>query len=115
MAFARENSDDRLIIVGHTDKVDTDEYNQALSERRARAVYAYPTFGRDPDASLREWKELRAERPQSAIKSVNVTRGTRQSPFMLQDLGFFPGNLDGKGSPLFDEASLAFRCKAGLP
>src|SRR3954469_8130878 len=40
MAFAKENKDDRLVIVGHTDKVDTDEYNQALSERRARSVYA---------------------------------------------------------------------------
>ena len=28
-------------VAGHTDSKGTDEYNQALSERRARAVYDY--------------------------------------------------------------------------
>jgi outer membrane protein OmpA-like peptidoglycan-associated protein len=113
--FVRDNPDDRLIIVGHTDKVDTDEYNQSLSERRARSVYAFLTFGRDPDASLREWKELRQERPKGEIKTVKDSWGLRQAQFMLQDLGFYPGNVDGKGGPLTDSAVSAFRCKAGLP
>jgi len=33
----------RVEVAGHTDAVGTDEYNQGLSERRARAVYDYLT------------------------------------------------------------------------
>lgn len=33
--------DSNLLLVGHTDSVGTTEYNQALSERRARAVAVY--------------------------------------------------------------------------
>jgi OOP family OmpA-OmpF porin len=33
----------RVEVAGHTDSKGTDEYNQALSERRARAVYDYLT------------------------------------------------------------------------
>ena len=33
----------RVEVAGHTDSVGTDEYNQALSDRRARAVYDYLT------------------------------------------------------------------------
>ena len=33
----------RVEVAGHTDSVGTDEYNQALSERRARTVYDYLT------------------------------------------------------------------------
>lgn len=33
----------RVEVVGHTDSVGTDEYNQGLSERRARIVYDYLT------------------------------------------------------------------------
>src|SRR5262249_48929817 len=84
-------------------------------ERRARSVYAYLTFGRAAEASLREWKELRQTRPRSEIKTVRDSWGLRQAQFMLQDLGFYPGNVDGKGGPLTDEAVRAFRCKAGLP
>jgi len=115
VAFAGANKDDKLIIVGHTDKVDTDEYNQSLSERRARSVYAFLTFGRDPAAALREWQELRKARPKGEIKTVKDSWGLRQFQHMLQDLGFYPGNVDGKPGPLTDSAVRAFRCKAGLP
>ncbi|WP_149196104.1 OmpA family protein [Luteimonas suaedae] len=39
----RRYPDLRVEIAGHTDSVGTDEYNQGLSERRARAVYDYVT------------------------------------------------------------------------
>ena len=40
----------RVEVAGHTDSKGTDEYNQALSERRARAVYDYMTsHGVDAD------------------------------------------------------------------
>lgn len=38
-----ENSNSRLMIEGHTDWDGPDEYNQVLSERRARAVFEYFT------------------------------------------------------------------------
>ena len=40
----------RVEVAGHTDSVGTDEYNQALSDRRARAVYDYLT-GHQIDAA----------------------------------------------------------------
>jgi len=39
--FLLVNNDLRLSIVGHTDDVGTDNYNQALSFKRARAVFEY--------------------------------------------------------------------------
>lgn len=113
--FAKDNPDDKLVLLGHTDKVDTDEYNQSLSERRARSVFAFLTFGRDPDASLTEWKELRQKRPKGEIRTVKDSWGLREAQHMLQDLGFYPGNVDGKPGPLTNSAIRAFRCKAGLP
>ena len=40
-----------LVIVGHTDKTGSDAYNQSLSERRARSVFAFVTSGRDAAAA----------------------------------------------------------------
>ncbi len=37
----RENPSIRVSVDGHTDSVGTDSYNQALSQRRANAVYRY--------------------------------------------------------------------------
>src|SRR5207247_10314114 len=34
---------------------------------------------------------------------------------MLQDLGFYPGNVDDKDGSLTQEAIRAFRCQVGLP
>ncbi len=36
-----DNPDVQVRIVGHTDSIGSDEYNQRLSERRAQAVKAY--------------------------------------------------------------------------
>jgi outer membrane protein OmpA-like peptidoglycan-associated protein len=37
----RENEDVHVVVEGHTDAVGTDEYNRALSVRRAEAVFRY--------------------------------------------------------------------------
>lgn len=39
----QRNPDVRVEVIGHTDAVGTDEYNQSLSERRARIVFDYLT------------------------------------------------------------------------
>jgi outer membrane protein OmpA-like peptidoglycan-associated protein len=44
--------EDRLIIVGYTDNVGSDSYNQQLSERRARAVKLAMVAGGVPAASV---------------------------------------------------------------
>ena len=36
-----ENPDTDILVIGHTDNKGTDQYNQGLSERRARAVKSY--------------------------------------------------------------------------
>ena len=38
-----ENTTIKVTIIGHTDSIGTEEYNQVLSERRAKAVVAYLT------------------------------------------------------------------------
>jgi OOP family OmpA-OmpF porin len=43
IVFLKENSDKRVDLEGHTDSVGTEQYNQALSERRAASVKDYLT------------------------------------------------------------------------
>jgi len=43
IAFLKENSDKKVELEGHTDSVGSDQYNQALSERRAASVKDYLT------------------------------------------------------------------------
>jgi len=111
---ASNNSTEKLLIVGHTDKVDTPAYNQSLSERRARSVFAYLTVGRDRDAALAEWNLLRQTRPKGELPSIKDNWGVREYQFMLQDLGFYPGRVNGKEDDLTREAVSAFRCQKGL-
>src|SRR5579859_2670969 len=61
VAYANAHSDEKLVIVGHTDLTGpptppdrSRKYNQSLSERRARSVYAALTFGQDPTTALAE-------------------------------------------------------------
>ena len=51
--YAGAHPTEKMVVVGHTDKVGPPEYNQSLSERRARAVYAYLTSGRDSATACR--------------------------------------------------------------
>jgi outer membrane protein OmpA-like peptidoglycan-associated protein len=116
---AAANPDQKLVIVGHTDKTgpllsDVDPYNQSLSERRARSVFAYLTSGRDQAAALAEWRELRQPSP-AVLPRLRERWGAYQYQYMLQDLGFYPGNIDGDHGNVTDDAVRAFRQAKGLP
>ncbi|HET6230377.1 MAG TPA: OmpA family protein [Longimicrobiaceae bacterium] len=109
---------DRLLVVGHTDRVGPGDYNQSLSERRARAVFAFLTFGRDPDGAVREWTAIRQTRPAGTVTTLADSWGVREYQWMLQDLGWYPGTIDGDkgtGNSLTNQAIRAFRCHKGLP
>ncbi len=111
--YAQAHPDERMLCVGHTDLGGSSTYNQALSERRARATYAMLTFGSDPQASVAEWDELRRARPAGEIDTVKDTWGTREYQHMLQDLGYFLGNV-GKDPALTDDAVRRFQRDRGL-
>ena len=114
MRHAVANADEKLVIVGHTDKTGSDAYNQSLSERRARSVFAYLTSGRDAAAARAEWGELR-HRAAGALPTVRDTWSAHQYQYMLQDLGFYPGSIDGQHGPQTDAAVAAFRAAKSLP
>ncbi len=42
-AYANQFSDRRILVVGHTDAVGSDDYNQRLSERRGMSAFAHLT------------------------------------------------------------------------
>jgi outer membrane protein OmpA-like peptidoglycan-associated protein len=116
--YAQTHPDEKLVIVGHTDLTGPDAYNQSLSERRARSVFAYLTFGGDDaaqTAALDEWNTLRLTRPQGEQPSIKDNWGVREYQHILQDLGFYSGNVDGQEGPLTQSAVRAYRCKKGLP
>ncbi|MCZ7627052.1 MAG: OmpA family protein [Candidatus Methylomirabilis sp.] len=113
---AANNTDERLVIVGHTDKTGSNQYNQSLSERRARSVYAYLTFGRDRTAAINEWNALRRRRqPPNQLPTVTDNWDVREYQHILQDLGFYSGAVDGQDGPLTQDAVRAYRCHKGLP
>lgn len=114
-AFAVANPDRRLLIVGHTDLAGSVQYNQSLSERRARAVYAALRFGNDRPAAIAEWEALRRPRPAGVLPSVNDSWGAREYQQILQDLRFYRGRIDGAHGPATDAAVSAFRVDRGLP
>jgi len=111
---AADNSTQKLLIVGHTDKTGSDRYNQSLSERRARSVFAYLNFNNDQAGSEAEWKELR-QRATGGLPQLKDTWGTRQYQYMLQSLSFYPGTIDGDHGPLTDDAVRTFRASKNLP
>jgi outer membrane protein OmpA-like peptidoglycan-associated protein len=114
MKRAAEHAEEKVLVVGHTDKSGSDRYNQSLSERRARSVLAYLTSGRDPAAARAEWSELR--RPAAGeLPTLHDTWGPHQYQYMLQDLGFYQGNVDGRHGPQTDDAVSNFRSAKGLP
>lgn len=118
--YSDAHPDERLLVVGHTDRTGGDDYNQALSERRARATFAMMTFGSQPDRSVAEWDELRRTRPFGTITTVKDTWGTREYQFMLQELGRYTGNVDpdpahtGDNPALTDAAVRRFQTDHGL-
>jgi outer membrane protein OmpA-like peptidoglycan-associated protein len=112
-AYATAHPDEKMVIVGNTDLTGSDEYNQSLSERRGRSVFAMLTFGRDPDAALAEWKELR--KIQAGQPTVNDHWGVREYQWMLQDLDYYSGNIDEQHGPQTDAGVRSFQTDRGLP
>ncbi|MBW4710439.1 peptidoglycan-binding protein [Roseobacter sp. YSTF-M11] len=113
--FAADNPDMRLVTVGHTDLTGSNAYNQSLSERRARSVFAMLRFGNDPQAAIDEWNEIRQMRTPGTTLSLRDSWGTREYQQMLQDRGFYQGRIDGDHGPLTDTAVRDFQTANGLP
>lgn len=112
---AANHPDEKMVIIGHTDLVGSADYNQSLSERRSRSVYAWLTAGRDRTASIAEWELLRQSRPAGQLPSVRDTWATREYQYILNDLEYYKGNIDEDHGPQTSEAVRAFQLDQGLP
>ncbi|MBO9402620.1 peptidoglycan-binding protein [Shimia sp. R9_3] len=108
---ASAHPDEKMLVVGHTDLVGTKEYNQALSERRARSVFAALRYGNDPVGAVAEWNALR----QARTTNLHDNWGTREYQQMLQDRDFYNGRIDGDHGPMTDAAVRHFQAANGLP
>ncbi|HVG43828.1 MAG TPA: peptidoglycan-binding protein, partial [Longimicrobium sp.] len=113
-AYSDAHPSERLVVVGHTDKVDDPPYNQSLSERRARTVFASLDFLSDGPRAAAEWSAVRRRR---VVRNPTEkdTWGVREYQQMLQQLGYYPARIDGIHGPITDEAVRAFRCDQQLP
>ncbi len=97
-AELRAHPNAQVMVFGHTDRVGDEAYNKALSERRARSVYAFIT--NDAEA----WEALYQEEGW----------GTRVVQTILLDLGYDAGATDGDYGPLTTEAVRQFQADQGL-
>ncbi len=117
--YAQDHSDEKLLIVGHTDKAGPPGYNQSLSERRARSVFAFLTLGVDDNTqrdALTDWDALRQTR-QGGSPTVQDNWDVFEYQHILQGLAppFYVGRVDGQRGPLTRDAVQAYRCHQGLP
>lgn len=112
--YAASHPDKKLLIVGHTDLVGSDQYNQSLSERRARGAYAYLTAGGDLTTAVAEWNELRQPRQTGTTRTVHDTWGVRQYQQMLQELRYYSGPITDQKTTQTDAAIRAFQTDNGL-
>jgi hypothetical protein len=112
--YAQDHPDEKLVIVGHTDLVGDDPYNQKLSERRGRSVYAFLTSGTSDahrDAAINEWDDLRKN---PVLTPLNDRWDRREYQYILQDLGYYRGRIDEPYAddpepPRFSNADSAIR------
>jgi outer membrane protein OmpA-like peptidoglycan-associated protein len=111
-AYAKAHPDEKMLIVGHTDLTGSDEYNQSLSERRARGVFAYLTAGRAHDDSVDEWDRLRAGG--QATTRLEDNWKVREYQHLLAGLGYYGGQIDEAHGPLTDAAVRNFQSDHGL-
>lgn len=111
--YANAHTDEKLVIVGHTDLVGDADYNQLLSERRGRSVYAVLSYGRDKPTALAEWNAFR-QPADGSIPGIKDSWGVREYQYMLQDLDFYSGNIDGVQGPETDAAVRDFQTSKGL-
>src|SRR5512141_1832761 len=100
-SLLRRNPGAPAALFGHADPEGKDLYNKFLSERRARAVYA--ALRRD----VAMWEAL-FENPEGATGDV---WGTRSIQIMLEALGDFAGEPDGKDGPPTRAAIEQFQSK----
>ncbi len=113
--FADDHPDEKILVVGHTDLTDGDDYNQMLSERRARSVFASLTFGTTAalrNSAIEDWDNLRKGPVRTGL---NDRWGTREYQYMLQDLQYYSGNIDEQHGPKTDAAVRRFQTDKGLP
>jgi outer membrane protein OmpA-like peptidoglycan-associated protein len=111
-AYAKAHPDEKILIVGHTDLTGSDEYNQSLSERRARGVFAYLTADQAHDDSVDEWDRLRREG--QAVTRLQDNWKVREYQQLLSGLGYYSGQIDEKHGPLTDAAVRNFQSDHGL-
>jgi outer membrane protein OmpA-like peptidoglycan-associated protein len=111
-AYAQAHPDQKMLIVGHTDLVGAADYNQSLSERRARGVFAYLTAGRAHDQSVAEWDTLR--RAGGATNRLQDNWSVREYQHMLAGLNYYGGPIDEKHGPRTDAAVRNFQQDHGL-
>lgn len=112
---AEDHPDEKILVVGHTDLTGSDDYNQSLSERRARAVFTTMTFATSDvlrNAAIEDWDNLRKGPPRAGL---NDGWGTREYQYMLQDLEHYVGNIDEDHGPKTSQAVRNFQRDKGLP
>ncbi len=97
-SWKQEHPHGKLALFGHTDAVGKEAYNKGLSERRAKAVYAYLM----KDVSV--WEDL--------YKEENW--GLRSVQTLVKYFGFDPGVIDGKDGAKTQAAVKAFQKEKGL-
>lgn len=97
-SWAKQHPEGKLAVFGHADAVGREQENKALSERRARAVWAF--LARDPAA----WEALYGEEKW----------GLASTQELLQHLGHGTGAIDGQDGPKTQAAVKQFQGKRGL-
>jgi outer membrane protein OmpA-like peptidoglycan-associated protein len=99
----------KIVVTGHTDGSESPEKAQILSAERARAVFACLTQGGMPDSLGGVWSQLR----RASSDDPERAWSRREYQSMLQDLGYFPGQLNNDSS-LTDRALRDFQLDSGL-
>lgn len=89
--YANAHPTEKLMLVGHSDAGGAAADNLLLSEQRARSIFACLTHGRAPDRALSEWSVIRS----TQFRDRSYSWGSREYQLMLQDLGYFQGQVGG--------------------
>ena len=97
-SWRAKTPDGKLAIFGHADAVGKEEPNKALSERRAKSVYAFLM------KDARSWEELGKEEKW----------GLAPIQDLLKHLGHDPGASDGQDGPKTQEAVKSFQTQKNL-
>lgn len=97
-SWREQNPEGKLAVFGHADAVGKEEYNKALSERRARSVHAF--LVKEP----KTWAELYNEEKW----------GLAPIQDLLRSLGHDPGASDGQDGPKTQAATKTFQKEKGL-